>query len=94
MTKKQVVIVGSIAGGATCATRLRRMDENAEIVVLDRGSYVSFANCGLNCEVGQRAYYACSIPTQHGFRARNLSGGFKTYRVSYPAAGNIPVGVG
>lgn len=52
MTKKRVVIVGSVAGGATCATRLRRMDEDAEIVVLDRGHYVSFANCGLPYYVG------------------------------------------
>ncbi len=52
MTKKRVVIVGGVAGGATCATRLRRLDENAEIVVLDRGPYVSFANCGLPYYVG------------------------------------------
>jgi NADPH-dependent 2,4-dienoyl-CoA reductase/sulfur reductase-like enzyme/rhodanese-related sulfurtransferase len=48
----------------------------------------------VNCEVGLRAYYACRILTQHGFRAFNLSGGFKTYRVLYPAVTNIPVGVG
>src|SRR5665213_1483778 len=52
MTKKRVVIVGGVAGGATCAARLRRLDENAEIVVLDRGHYVSFANCGLPYYVG------------------------------------------
>lgn len=52
MSKKRVVIVGGVAGGATCAARLRRMDENAEIVVLDRGPYVSFANCGLPYYVG------------------------------------------
>ncbi len=52
MTKKRIVIVGGVAGGATCAARLRRMDENAEIVVLDRGPYVSFANCGLPYYVG------------------------------------------
>jgi NADPH-dependent 2,4-dienoyl-CoA reductase/sulfur reductase-like enzyme len=52
MTKKRVVVVGGVAGGATCAARLRRMDENAEIVVLDRGHYVSFANCGLPYYVG------------------------------------------
>eukprot|EP00919_Chromeraceae_sp_WS-2016_P003495 GHVR01008471.1.p1 GENE.GHVR01008471.1~~GHVR01008471.1.p1 ORF type:complete len:568 (+),score=159.29 GHVR01008471.1:38-1705(+) len=43
----KVVIVGGVAGGASCAARLRRMDEKAEIVVLDKGEYVSFANCGL-----------------------------------------------
>ncbi|MGC9159626.1 MAG: FAD-dependent oxidoreductase [Terracidiphilus sp.] len=52
MTKKRVVIVGGVAGGATCAARLRRMDEDTEIVVLDRGHYVSFANCGLPYYVG------------------------------------------
>jgi len=52
MTKKRVVIVGGVAGGATCATRLRRLDEWADIVVLDRGPYVSFANCGLPYYVG------------------------------------------
>jgi NADPH-dependent 2,4-dienoyl-CoA reductase/sulfur reductase-like enzyme/rhodanese-related sulfurtransferase len=52
MTKKRVVIVGGVAGGATCAARLRRLDESAEILVLDRGPYVSFANCGLPYHVG------------------------------------------
>lgn len=52
MTKRRVVIVGGVAGGATCAARLRRLDEGAEIVVLDRGPYVSFANCGLPYYVG------------------------------------------
>ena len=52
MMKKRVVIVGGVAGGATCAARLRRLDEKAEIIVLDRGPYVSFANCGLPYYVG------------------------------------------
>jgi len=52
MTKKRIVIIGGVAGGATCAARLRRMDEEAEIVVLERGPYVSFANCGLPYYVG------------------------------------------
>lgn len=52
MKKKRVLIVGGVAGGATCATRLRRLDEDAEIIVLDRGPYVSFANCGLPYYVG------------------------------------------
>ena len=50
--KKKVVIVGGVAGGASCATRLRRLDEHAEIVLIDRGPYVSFANCGLPYYVG------------------------------------------
>ena len=52
MAKKRVVIVGGVAGGATCAARLRRQDENAEIIILERGPYVSFANCGLPYYVG------------------------------------------
>lgn len=43
----KVVIVGGVAGGMSAATRLRRLDEEAEIVVLERGVHVSYANCGL-----------------------------------------------
>jgi NADPH-dependent 2,4-dienoyl-CoA reductase/sulfur reductase-like enzyme/rhodanese-related sulfurtransferase len=43
----KVVIVGGVAGGASCAARLRRLDERAEIVLVERGEFVSFANCGL-----------------------------------------------
>jgi NADPH-dependent 2,4-dienoyl-CoA reductase/sulfur reductase-like enzyme/rhodanese-related sulfurtransferase len=43
----KVVIVGGVAGGASCAARLRRLDENAEIIMVERGPYVSYANCGL-----------------------------------------------
>jgi NADPH-dependent 2,4-dienoyl-CoA reductase/sulfur reductase-like enzyme/rhodanese-related sulfurtransferase len=52
MANRRIVIVGGVAGGASCAARLRRMDESAEIVVLERGPYVSFANCGLPYYVG------------------------------------------
>ena len=48
----RIVIVGGVAGGMSAATRLRRLDENAEIVVLERSGYVSFANCGLPYHVG------------------------------------------
>ncbi len=50
--QKRVLIVGGVAGGASAATRLRRLDETAEIVLLDRGPHVSFANCGLPYYVG------------------------------------------
>lgn len=43
----KVVIVGGVAGGASCAARLRRLDEKAEILLVERGPYVSYANCGL-----------------------------------------------
>src|SRR4051794_39065676 len=49
---KRIVIVGGVAGGASCAARCRRLDENATITVIDRGPYVSFANCGLPYYVG------------------------------------------
>ena len=48
----KVVVVGGVAGGASVAARLRRMDEEAEIVMLERGPYVSFANCGLPYHIG------------------------------------------
>lgn len=48
----KVVIVGGVAGGASCAARLRRLDENAEIIMVERGPYVSYANCGLPYYVG------------------------------------------
>lgn len=48
----KVVIIGGVAGGATAAARLRRLDERAEIVVLERGGYVSYANCGLPYYIG------------------------------------------
>ncbi len=44
---KKILIIGGVAGGATAAARLRRLDETADITVLERGPYVSFANCGL-----------------------------------------------
>ena len=49
---RRVLIVGGVAGGASAAARLRRLDETAEIVLYDRGPYVSFANCGLPYYVG------------------------------------------
>ncbi|MBT2685437.1 CoA-disulfide reductase [Bacillus sp. ISL-37] len=49
---KKVVIVGGVAGGATTAARLRRLDEQTEIVMIERGEYISFANCGLPYYIG------------------------------------------
>ncbi|QQS51770.1 MAG: FAD-dependent oxidoreductase [Bacteroidota bacterium] len=48
----KVVIVGGVAGGASCAARLRRLDEKAEILMVERGPFVSYANCGLPYHVG------------------------------------------
>ena len=52
MSKKRIFIVGGVAGGASCAARLRRLSEDAEIIVFERGPHVSFANCGLPYYVG------------------------------------------
>jgi NADPH-dependent 2,4-dienoyl-CoA reductase/sulfur reductase-like enzyme/peroxiredoxin family protein/TusA-related sulfurtransferase/rhodanese-related sulfurtransferase len=55
MEKKKyakTVIIGGVAGGATAAARLRRMDEHMEIVILERGEYISYANCGLPYYIG------------------------------------------
>jgi NADPH-dependent 2,4-dienoyl-CoA reductase/sulfur reductase-like enzyme/rhodanese-related sulfurtransferase len=48
----RVIIIGGVAGGASCAARLRRLDETAEILMVERGPYVSYANCGLPYHVG------------------------------------------
>ena len=52
MSSKRVLIVGGVAGGASCAARLRRMDERAEIYIFERSGDVSFANCGLPYYIG------------------------------------------
>src|SRR5579871_1313503 len=48
----KVIIVGGVAGGASCAARLRRLDEKAQILMVERGPFVSYANCGLPYHVG------------------------------------------
>lgn len=48
----KIVIVGGVAGGATAAARIRRLDENAEILVFERSGYISYANCGLPYYIG------------------------------------------
>ncbi len=48
----KTLIIGGVAGGASCAARLRRLDESAEIIILERGEFISFANCGLPYYIG------------------------------------------
>jgi len=48
----KTIIIGGVAGGASCAARLRRLDEKAEIIMVEKGPYVSYANCGLPYHVG------------------------------------------
>ncbi len=50
---KRVIIIGGVAGGASCATRARRLSEDSEIIMIEKGPYVSFANCGLPYHVGK-----------------------------------------
>lgn len=50
--KRKVIVVGGVAGGASAATRLRRLDETAEIVLIEKGKYISYANCGLPYYIG------------------------------------------
>lgn len=68
----RIVIIGGVAAGMSAATRLRRLDENAEIIVLERGGYVSFANCGLPYHLGgvieQRS--SLLLQTPESLRAR------------------------
>ncbi len=69
---KKIAIVGGNAGGASCAARLRRLDEDAEIVVFERGEYVSWANCGIPYYVGdvveEREQLTVKTPEQIGRR--------------------------
>ncbi len=68
----KVLIVGGVAGGATAATRIRRMDEDAEIIIFERSSYVSYANCGLPYYVGDEITEknALTLLTPNGFLSR------------------------
>ena len=68
----KVVIVGGVAGGATAAARIRRLDEQAEIVVFERSGYVSYANCGLPYYIGGviRDPEALTLQTPESFRQR------------------------
>lgn len=68
----KVLIVGGVAGGASAAARLRRLDETAEIIILERGDYVSFANCGLPYFIGGEITdkEVLTLQTPESFRAR------------------------
>ena len=48
----KVIIIGGVAGGASCAARLRRLDKDSEIILIERGEYISYANCGLPYHIG------------------------------------------
>lgn len=68
----KVLIVGGVAGGASAAARLRRLDENAEIILFERGEHISYANCGLPYYVGDviREQDRLLVQTPEAMRAR------------------------
>ena len=69
---KKILIVGGVAGGASAAARLRRLDENANIILFERGEYISFANCGLPYYIGGEITdkAALTLQTPESFKAR------------------------
>ena len=69
---RKVLIIGGVAGGASCAARLRRLDEEAEIILFERGEYISYANCGLPYHVGDviKSREALLLQTPGGMRAK------------------------
>ena len=68
----KTVIIGGVAGGASAAARLRRLDEKAEIVMLERGEHISFANCGLPYFIGGEISdrKRLTVQTPQSFRKR------------------------
>jgi len=68
----KTVIIGGVAGGASAAARLRRLDEHAEIIILEKGEYISFANCGLPYYIGGEITEksALTLQTPASFKAR------------------------
>ncbi|MGA7394481.1 MAG: FAD-dependent oxidoreductase [Terrimicrobiaceae bacterium] len=68
----KVLIIGGVAGGASCAARLRRLDETAQIIMVERGPYVSYANCGLPYHVGGVIEKEASLLVANEATFRNL----------------------
>ncbi len=99
----KVIIVGGVAGGASCAARLRRLDEKAEILMVERGPYVSYANCGLPYHVGGSIEKESSllVATEQTFRESfaidcrtncevvGISSGKKTVELKNHATGEV-----
>lgn len=75
-TAKKILIIGGVAGGATAAARIRRLDEHAEITVLEKGPYVSFANCGLPYFISR------DIQRRSNLLLQTPEGFFSRYRVN------------
>jgi NADPH-dependent 2,4-dienoyl-CoA reductase/sulfur reductase-like enzyme/rhodanese-related sulfurtransferase len=73
---QKILIIGGVAGGATAAARIRRLDESAEITVLEKGPYVSFANCGLPYFISR------DIQRRSNLLLQTPEGFFSRYRVN------------
>ena len=72
----KVVIVGGVAGGATAAARIRRLDEHAEIVIFERSGFISYANCGLPYYIGD------VIPNEEDLTLQTPEGFFSRFRIT------------
>ena len=72
MERKKILVVGGVAGGATAAARLRRLDEHSEIILFEKGEYISYANCGLPYYIGDeiRNKSALTLQTPQSFHRR------------------------
>ena len=68
----KILIIGGVAGGASAAARLRRLNEHAEIIILEKGGFISFANCGLPYFIGNviTDKNMLTLQTPESFRAR------------------------
>lgn len=69
---KKILVIGGVAGGASAAARLRRLDEQAEIIMFERGEYISYANCGLPYYIGGdiKEKSALTLQTPESFKSR------------------------
>jgi NADPH-dependent 2,4-dienoyl-CoA reductase/sulfur reductase-like enzyme len=92
---KRVLIVGGVAGGASCAARLRRLDEDAEIILFERGEYISYANCGLPYHIGDviKSRDALLLQTPVAMRAKYNVGRAGTFGGNRRRPGNKKVDV-
>ena len=92
---RRVLVVGGVAAGMSAATRLRRLDEEAQITVLERGEHVSFANCGLPYYVGGviEERDALLLQTPQSLRERfNIDVRVRTEALSIDRAGRTEIG--
>jgi NADPH-dependent 2,4-dienoyl-CoA reductase/sulfur reductase-like enzyme len=103
--KIKVIVVGGVAGGASCVARLRRLNEHAEIIMVERGAYISYANCGLPYHIGGiiekessllvadvntfRSQFAVDVRT--GCEAANISPDNKTIELRNVATGEVTI---